>query len=412
MKEENKTGKELIEKLDDSQNELSLPDSKPPSGRKKNEIKFSEDKEEIEDIEFTPPEEEDDEDDEEQPEQSKYVTPIAFPSRLDMQKLLQRVQKIKKNEPRKFIDLSQNQESVIDVGETIETPKGRSGLDMLDINLIPNELPVLLKYGQNIQQLKDSISKRAIKVADEMKKPIITEYLQTTTDTLWNELCEFYDYSEIDEFDQHFQNFQKMIKNVLKTNESTVQWVFLDDDVKNTFIEYCLITIETKKEEEADLAASSLFYIANGVHKECPSNKQQLKMIRIYTQLLYENNCITLLLKMFKKYITQILLGKTKDTKRLRLYCNILYTILCSITKNSTKVNQDISSYLLNDDENFVYYLVQLLKDSTVTKVNNYVPHKKIILLLWKCLLTLLGGKENFILYLYLKHHILHLKIL
>eukprot|EP00794_Sanderia_malayensis_P017832 gene17832-19615_t len=235
------------------------------------------------------------------------------------------------------------------------------------------------------------------------------DFIYNDSDSLLNELAELYSYTEENEFVENADIFHE---NYAGTESRP--WKELSKKEKHQYLLKILDRLEIINVKERRNAVRTVLYLCQGMHKESTSKEELLANMSQNVLLLYQCgffSVIQQLLLMEAESIEAVHAAIQKasisiaDSLDLRMYINILYTMIEVIRINQTKSEEmeKAAESLKNDldgsrDEEeggpFALLLFELILKFCAGSAPHY-PIKKLLLLLWKTILMTLGGLGN-----------------
>lgn len=279
--------------------------------------------------------------------------------------------------------------------------------------------------------MKDN-SRRARKDSDSNQSPPETPdflFKYSDSDSLCEELAEWYTYSEEPEYTWNEKAFKESLpkKKAENSDESifSLKWSELSTSNKRTHINRLLNQTEVNNKSVRDNACRSILYIAQGFFGECETIDEYYKNLTENIVLLYECDTFSIFIDLLLfeiENLCQTFLIENKyapcisDNADLRVIMSVLYTMLevirlydsefsaarfCSTselnekyTKTKSLLFNELNKPIAKIDELLSVYLFQLINKFCNQNVI-VLPIKKIILFLWKVLLFTLGGLDE-----------------
>ncbi|KAL0479055.1 hypothetical protein AKO1_007886 [Acrasis kona] len=217
------------------------------------------------------------------------------------------------------------------------------------------------------------------------------------------EACnEFLNEYELQEIQKSKQAFEALIQS----GDYGISTSFrgCDHQECEAFVEDCLERVERNSNSDAGYC---LLYIVLGCYGAVQGddfsskNRSQMDNMKSNCKLLLDCNALPTIYNAFQRHAFAVIDGKTKDSRLVNLYSNILYIFLTTVMwkweERATieQVNDVRYDLFGNEKTHMTRVLVLLLKESIVTNTNPYMPLNKIILLLWKSLYILLGAPHS-----------------
>nr|CAB3266664.1 striatin-interacting protein 1 homolog [Phallusia mammillata] len=225
-------------------------------------------------------------------------------------------------------------------------------------------------------------------------------------DSYENEISELYTYTEEIEYEENKNNFQKLLKE-----KEFTSWGPLNNAERTLVVQHIIQVLELSNKDERIVASTWLLHLVHGVYEECPDIKQQIANCRENCFLLYKLGLFTMVQDLLLMEINttnmethsdkKTTMLSLEDSRMLRLLISILYTMLETLRRpNSSDSAENVGlrkDFLmeleqnLNDKEPLVIVLFNTVS-KFCSQPSSPMPMKKVLLLLWKLLLTTLGG--------------------
>lgn len=240
--------------------------------------------------------------------------------------------------------------------------------------------------------LKRSVTTTASSNTYHKEQHAHDNYVHDCTDNMWNEIDDFFNPDEqtnpkyFELFSKWFKKWQNQDANT--TTSAQASWIFLDDESKVDFVEYCLDQLEKTNTQLHTEIAHVFMYISLGAVQELSSNNQQQQQqnwMRVYNQLLFDCNVVPAIYLCFLTHTDEL------------VFANLLYTMLVIVSKNATlrrlcdsepqeqALMQDLfdAFSLASPDhtKNIIFYLLGLMNQNITTAPQTM---KKWVLLLWR----------------------------
>uniref|UniRef100_H2YJ96 Far11/STRP C-terminal domain-containing protein n=1 Tax=Ciona savignyi TaxID=51511 RepID=H2YJ96_CIOSA len=250
------------------------------------------------------------------------------------------------------------------------------------------------------------------------------EFVYDDSDIYENEISEQYTYTEEPEFQLNKESFEKLLKS--KDYEN---WSSLSNENQRALIMHIIQTLDVSDKSERFEAVRWVLYLVQGVFGECSNIEEQKTKCRTNCFLLYKLGIFNIVQELLMMEINQILLhyqatlsplkyppppiigvGKKSnipslpDSLELRSLITILYTMVETLRRDQhsdsdehVKLRKDFFTELeqgLNDKEPLIITLFNMVC-KFCSHTSFILPMKKVLLLLWKLLLTILGGFKN-----------------
>ena len=236
------------------------------------------------------------------------------------------------------------------------------------------------------------------------------DFHYTDADSYIHELAELYAYSETSEFFTALEMFE----NRLEALYQIVEWEQLDDSQKRSFIMSLLDRFEVVKPQERLEAVKCLLYLAHGNFapeiKESTYSLEPTARSNVFLMLelgVYEAAIELLSVEMeqgkgvYEGSRSNITIA---DNYNLRVCLSLLYVIVETVRRESVtdppswvrlqkNFLSGLSSPVVDEDT-----LTSLLFTMLLAFCNGSMPHypiKRILLLIWKSILAMMGGVEE-----------------
>ena len=254
----------------------------------------------------------------------------------------------------------------------------------------------------SVKKLREILRRQKQDSEDEESSDVDFNY--EDEDSLSSELAELYSYTEVSDF----QLCQKDFEDFTNKFSFPKTWKSMgDEDKQNTIIQLMLDQLEVASKLDRLAAARSLLYIGQGCWLECQSDAECLHNIRVNVGLLYRNGVFGAFVELLNLEIEnntaasnalRKLAVSLADSVELRVILSLLYTMTLVLrTHEDSEMRNNFVAELnlpMVDDD---YLAIRLL--TMVTRFCSgsapHFPMKKCLLLLWKVLLTSLGGMET-----------------
>jgi len=254
----------------------------------------------------------------------------------------------------------------------------------------------------SVKKLREILRRQKQDSDDEESSDVDFSY--DDEDSLSSELAELYSYTEASDF----QLCQKDFEDFTNKYKFPKTWKAMgEEDKQNTIIQLMLDQLEVASKVDRLAAARCLLYIGQGCWLECQSDAECLHNIRVNVGLLYKNGVFGAFVELLNLEIEnntaasnalRKLAVSLADSVELRVILSLLYTMTLVLrTHEDTEMRDNFVAELnlpMVDDD---YLAIRLL--TMVTRFCSgsapHFPMKKCLLLLWKVLLTSLGGMES-----------------
>ena len=234
------------------------------------------------------------------------------------------------------------------------------------------------------------------------------EFDYDDTDTYFHELAELYSYSEVPEFETTKELFEARLEETFHT----IDWFKLSESDKKAYIMGLLDQFEVIKPQDRIAAVKSLLYLALGNYgpakeeAELERNTRE-NIFRFLEMGVYEAAIELLSLEMeqgkgvYEGSKSNITIA---DNHNLRVCLSLLYVIVETVCREDP---QDPPEWV-EMKKTFLQELQEpVVGDETLTSLlfvmllgfcNGSMPHypiKKILLLIWKTILAMMGGVKE-----------------
>ncbi|XP_050437954.1 striatin-interacting protein 1 [Adelges cooleyi] len=255
-------------------------------------------------------------------------------------------------------------------------------------------------------KLKESMANRKQKQDSEEESDCPDlEYNYGDTDTHLSEMSELYSYSELDEYQYNIQEFEKMITS-LNLNSS---WLNLTFEDKHVFMSKLLDNLEVSDKTKRMNAARCVLYLTQGCWAECQSDKDQQLNTKENVLFLYKYGIYNIFIELLNIEIEPSAQIHRKsqinctDSTNLRIIFNVLYTFIEVLRISEFEPGVEYKEFrenLLSDiglpftEDHIVVKLLGMIT-RFCSGMAPYYPMKKVLLVLWKLILVLLGGMES-----------------
>lgn len=266
-------------------------------------------------------------------------------------------------------------------------------------------------------------SRRNRKDSDTFAETPDFSFVYADSDSLVNEIAEWYTYSEEPEFLWNIKAFKDAF---YKQHYQERKWSQLTYNERRVHVMRLLNQTDVNDKQARENVYRAVLYIAQGNFEECETIDEYNQNLLENVALLFDcdtfNTFIDLLLFEINNACTQNMVEAKQapcilDNAELRVILSVLYTILevvrCfdeSTMTNMDKLNKaeyqkkyskyksllrsELNKPLMKTNELLSAYLFQLVSKFCNQNMT-ILPIKKIILLLWKVLLFTLGGLEE-----------------
>jgi len=237
------------------------------------------------------------------------------------------------------------------------------------------------------------------------------EFQYGDCDTFETEIAELYSYSEIPEFEENKKKFREFL---LVEDKDT--WIALNEEEKQnvvlSILRFCQLE-EDENDVERNKSISALLYLAQGVFGEVKDNEEQVLLTKENCFLLYKLGAFDVLMEILKTELNKQVLkprdssdnASLEDSKILRQILSIVYTMIESIrtsdcdnceetAKLREKFINELQSNLEDGENSLISILFTMVSKFCLLNCPSY-PMKKVLLLIWKVILTSLGNFQH-----------------
>ncbi|XP_050530069.1 striatin-interacting protein 1 homolog isoform X2 [Daktulosphaira vitifoliae] len=218
-------------------------------------------------------------------------------------------------------------------------------------------------------------------------------------------MSELYSYSELEDFQLNIKEFEKVMKS-LNYNPS---WHTLNTNDKRVVMAKLFDYLEMSDKTKRMNAARCILYLIQGCWAECQSDKDQQSNAKENILFLYKFDIYNMFVKFLNIEIESSVQPHKKthvnctDSENLKIILNVLYTFIEILRISEFEPGNEFKEFrenLLSDiglPHTEDHIIVKLLGMITrfCSGMASYYPMKKVLLLLWKLILVLLGGMEN-----------------
>ena len=254
----------------------------------------------------------------------------------------------------------------------------------------------------SVKKLRE-ILRRQKQDSDDEESPDV-DFNYQDEDSLSSELAELYSYTEAPDFQLCQKDFEDFSN---KFNLSKTWKCMGEKGQQDTAIQLMLDQLEVASRVDRLVAARSLLYIAQGCWLECQSDAECLHNIRRNVVLLYTNGVFAAFVELLNLEIENStaatnalrkLAVSLADSIELRVILSLLYTMTLVLrTHENTEIKENFIAELnlpMVDDDFLAIRLLTMVTRFCSGSAPHF-PMKKCLLLLWKVLLTSLGGMES-----------------
>ncbi|KAL5245111.1 hypothetical protein ACI65C_012521 [Semiaphis heraclei] len=257
---------------------------------------------------------------------------------------------------------------------------------------------------RNTPKLKDSMGRKQKQDSEEESDCPDLEYNYGDTDTHLCEMAELYSYSELEDYQTNIQEFER----VMKALDFKPSWHSLSIENKNIVAFRLLDSLEVSDKTKRMNAARCVLYLLQGCWAECQSDKDQQTNAKENILFLYKFDIYNIFVNLLNMEIESVQFHrKTQinctDSTNLKIILNVLYTFIEVLRVSEFETNVEFKEFRENLllDIGLPYtedhLIVKLLGMITrfCSGLASYYPMKKVLLLLWKLILVLLGGMDK-----------------
>ncbi|KAL5238108.1 hypothetical protein ACI65C_005518 [Semiaphis heraclei] len=257
---------------------------------------------------------------------------------------------------------------------------------------------------RNTPKLKDFMGRKQKQDSEEESDCPDLEYNYGDADTHLCEMAELYSYSELEDYQTNIQEFER----VLKALDFKPSWHGLSIENKNIVASRLLDSLEVSDKTKRMNAARCVLYLLQGCWAECQSDKDQQTNAKENILFLYKFDIYNIFVNLLNMEIESVQFHrKTQinctDSTNLKIILNVLYTFIEVLRVSEFETNVEFKEFRENLllDIGLPYtedhLIVKLLGMITrfCSGLAPYYPMKKVLLLLWKLILVLLGGMDK-----------------
>ena len=254
----------------------------------------------------------------------------------------------------------------------------------------------------SVKKLREILRRQKQDSEDEDSPDVDFQY--NDEDSLSSELAELYSYTEAPDFQLCQKDFEDFIN---KYNFPKTWRGMVEEGRQGTAVQILLDQLEVASKDDRLTAARSLLYIAQGCWLECQSDSECLNNIRTNVVLLYKNGVFAAFVELLNLEIENSnaatnalrkLAVSLADSIELRVILSLLHTMTLVLrTHEDQKIRESFVAELglpMIDDDFLAIRLLTMVTRFCSGSAPHF-PMKKCLLLLWKVLLTSLGGMET-----------------
>ncbi|XP_059091844.1 striatin-interacting protein 1-like [Tigriopus californicus] len=230
------------------------------------------------------------------------------------------------------------------------------------------------------------------------------DFVYADSDEFAAEMAEFYSYTENPEMSTWEKAFEQAVGQ-FRGPDTPTTWRDLSEADQVQLVQSILAQTELADPRERLEAMRAILYIAQGCWMECQSDSECLDAIRTNVVLLYRHGAWTTFIELLNLEIenTQAALNASRklavslaDSTELRIILGVLYVMTEVLRDHPDQRLKDNFKAELNvplDDDLFAIRLLTMVTRFCSGTAPHF-PMKKVLLLLWKVLLTSLGGMD------------------
>ncbi|RUS21017.1 N1221-like protein-domain-containing protein [Endogone sp. FLAS-F59071] len=237
--------------------------------------------------------------------------------------------------------------------------------------------------------------KKIVKQLPSKQKQPQHDFIYADSDTLKNEIDEFYNYLEIPQYIENKELFQEGFGE---------RWTECTISERRVYIEYLLEQLELKDIEKRLATTRRLLYIAQGTFAECSDSTVHLHWIVENNKILRKSGALLSYYQALKlasnahDICNQIdpQVSQLADINReIDYYLTLLY-MLVEVHRGDEKTGgEKFGNELSRLDPPLTVFLFGLVAQLREKNVKTF-PVKKLLLLLWKVMISSLGGFKDF----------------
>ena len=253
---------------------------------------------------------------------------------------------------------------------------------------------------RGLPKLREILRRQKADSEDEDSPDI--EFQYEDTDSHAAEIAEAYSYTEQPEFLLNHGAFSELMTRFGMSS----LWLKMDSKEQERAVLLLLDQVELWDRGERLAGARAILYLAQGCFDECCSDTECQTVARDNVQLLYRHGVFTSFIELLALEIDNTeatnnamkkLAVSLADSVELRTILTVLY-IMVEILR--THEDQELKeSFMLELNSSVGEELLALRLLNMVTKYCSgsapHFPMKKVLLLLWKVILTSLGGSAS-----------------
>ena len=253
---------------------------------------------------------------------------------------------------------------------------------------------------RGLPKLREILRRQKQDSEDEDSPDIDFQY--DDTDTHAAEISEVYSYTEQPEFALNQAAFTELMAKFGLSN----QWLKMTKAEQERAVLLLLDQLEVWEKEGRLKGARAMLYLAQGCFDECYSDTECWEVARDNVELLYKHGVFNSFIELLCLEIdnqeaatnaSRKLAVSLADSVELRTILTVLY-IMVEVIRTSENLHLK-ESFISELNSNAAEELLSLRLLNMVTKYCSgsapHFPMKKVLLLLWKVILTSLGGSDT-----------------
>jgi len=253
---------------------------------------------------------------------------------------------------------------------------------------------------RGLPKLKEILRRQKQDSEDEDSPDI--EFQYEDTDTHAAEIAEVFSYTEQPEFALNQASFSQLMGKF----GLSPQWLKMAKQEKERAVLLLLDQVELWDREDRLKGARAILYLAEGCFDECCSDTECWEVARDNVELLYKHGVFTSFIELLSLEIdnneaaaaaSRKLAVSLADSVELRTILTVLYIMVEVIRTGDNLILKENFIQELNGSNPDELLSLRLL--NMVTKYCSgsapHFPMKKVLLLLWKVILTSMGGSET-----------------
>ncbi|KAH8550495.1 hypothetical protein BGW37DRAFT_66525 [Umbelopsis sp. PMI_123] len=234
--------------------------------------------------------------------------------------------------------------------------------------------------------------KQAVKQLPSKQKLMHEDFIYADSDDIYNEINEFYNYTEVFGYSEYQDIFQERISE---------GWNNLSLKAKKSYIQQLLNDLEQNSAKARLHAGKQLLYIAQGNFGDVDSFdysgndvEQHLDRIKENNSLLQQSGALPIVYSALRKaceeHNSQNGPGNMQEINdEIEIFLTILFMLI-----ETLRHDQSLSSDLDNLDPHLIVFLFGLISQLREKNLKMF-PVKKLLLVVWKSMLVSFGGREE-----------------